>query len=56
MMQIVEIQWAPKVDMYVILCICGQRFHHRSDEYRVVCPHCGRTDTVQSLKTKAGLI
>jgi hypothetical protein len=55
-MQIVEIQWAPRVDIYIIRCDCGQKFSHRADAFRAVCPHCGKSETVKELKNWAGIV
>ena len=41
-MEIVTARWTKDVNMLLIKCYhCGKQHEHRSDRWRVICPHCG---------------
>ncbi len=51
-MQIVDAYWTPRVNIYIIQCRCGARFHSPVDLWWHRCPHCQRKECVETIRRR----
>jgi hypothetical protein len=45
--QAVDAYWTPQVNIYYLLCTCGEIFQHRADRWLARCPVCGKSGYVE---------
>ena len=49
-MKQVDARWTPKVNLLVVECDCGHIFQHRVDRWKMRCPQCNKTESINALR------
>jgi acetone carboxylase gamma subunit len=49
-MKIVDSEWTPQINWYIILCDCGKEFKSRTDRWKVTCPFCYKIGNTEKLR------
>ena len=49
-MKIVDAEWTPQVNYYLVSCDCGHEFKARTDRWKVTCPFCYKASDTGRLR------
>ena len=49
-MEQIDAHWTQTVNLLTIRCDCGKEFIHRVDRWTMICPACGKRESIEKVR------